>query len=189
MSRLALLASCTFVVGGGALGCEKKKPEPGGFGPWRFSTSKRSNVKSGRCDPHKAEDGRTLTWCFGGTAYQIHNRPAELDLYFLGTEPDAPLIEIQMKIRGCHEQDLDHWMRATYGNPIETKGPVSFYQNSFLWAAAFIPSAPGRCLVHFLPLSEAAEIGRIKQKAAAISAGSAQASPPPSQPSPPPASP
>jgi hypothetical protein len=164
---LALVVGAIVGTTLAAPACDKRKPEPGGFGPWSFSKSKRSNVKTGRCDPHQAEDGRTMTWCFGGAAYQIGKRPAELDLYFLGTEPDAPLVEIQMKIRGCHEQDLDHWMRSTYGNPAETHGPVSYYQNAFLFAAAFIPSAPGRCLVHFLPLSEAAEIGRIKQKAAA----------------------
>jgi hypothetical protein len=38
-----------------------------------------------------------------------------------------------------------------------------YWKNAFLWAAALMPSEPGRCLVHFLPLSENAEIARIKQ--------------------------
>jgi hypothetical protein len=33
-----------------------------------------------------------------------------------------------------------------------------------MWVAALMPSEPGRCLVHFLPLSETAEIARIQAK-------------------------
>lgn len=161
--KLAIVAALLLVVSA----CDKRRPEPGGFGPWSFSKSKRKNVKTGRCDPHNAEDGRAMTWCYGGTAYQLGARPAELDLYFLGTGDDAPLVEIQMKIRGCHDQELDSFMKREYGNPIATSGPVTYFQSSFLWAASIIPSAPGRCLVHFLPLSEEAEIARLKQKLAA----------------------
>ena len=33
-----------------------------------------------------------------------------------------------------------------------------------LWAAAFLPSEPGRCIIHLLPLSENAEIERLKSE-------------------------
>lgn len=170
MTRLLVIAAAVACM----TACESRKPEPGGFGPWSFSRSKRGDVKTGRCDPHVAVDGRAMTWCYAGTAYQIAGRPAELDLYFLGSEPDAPLVEIQMKIRGCKEQALDQWMRATYGKPVETRGAVTYFQNSFLWAAALIPSQPGRCTVHFLPLSEQSEIGRVKQRTAGGSAASSE---------------
>lgn len=173
MSRLAVVAALLLL--GSA--CDKRRAEPGGFGPWSFSKSKRKSVKTGRCDPHTAEDGRAMTWCYGGSAYQIGARPAELDLYFLGTADDSPLVEIQLKIRGCHEQELDQFMKREYGKPIETSGPVTYFQNSFLWAASIIPSAPGRCLVHFLPLSEQPEIARLKQKLATKYAPAGSAAP------------
>ena len=165
MSRLALLGPLVLVVAATGA-CDKRKPEAGGVGPWRFSIAKRSNVKSGRCDPHPHEDGRVLTWCYGGAAYEIAGRPAELALYFNGPpdKMDAPLVEIQLEIRGCNELELDRWLRKTYGNPVETKGTVSFFQNSFLWVSAQMPSTPGRCRVRVLPLSEGPEIQRVKQK-------------------------
>ncbi|HSR98933.1 MAG TPA: hypothetical protein VLM79_17875, partial [Kofleriaceae bacterium] len=79
-------------------------------------------------------------------------------------EKTAKLIEIQLKVRGCHEDELDQWMRSALGPPIETRSTRAYWKNSFLWAAALLPSEPGRCLVHLLPLSENGEIDRIKQK-------------------------
>jgi hypothetical protein len=67
-------------------------------------------------------------------------------------------------VRGCVEEDLDKWLRERFGPPYETRSTRSYWKNSFLWAAALLPSEPGRCLVHFLPLSEGAEIERIKLK-------------------------
>ena len=54
-------------------------------------------------------------------------------------------------------------MRQNFGVPVESKATRAYWKNSFLWAAALMPSEPARCVVHFLPLSENAEIERIKQ--------------------------
>ena len=48
----------------------------------------------------------------------IRARSVDVDLYFLGSEPTAPLIELQLKIRGCHEDELEQWMRSAFGPPI-----------------------------------------------------------------------
>ena len=165
MTWPSVFASGVVVLGLlGSVGCSDKKAEIGGFGPWRFSQTTLAKVKSGRCQPMTLKDGRPATWCFGTQPYKIGSRTAEVDLYFEGTDPAARLIEIQLKIRGCLEAEVDRWMRANLGAPSETRGTVAYFQNSFLWAAAFMPEQPGRCLVHMLPLSEAAEIGRIKAK-------------------------
>jgi hypothetical protein len=165
-------------------GCEGRKAEPSGIGFLRFGTTTRLNVQSGICQPTELTDGRKATWCFALAPIKVGKRIAEVDAYFLGTEPpplpdDAtkeqkderkvaleklPLIEVQLKIRGCDEDELDRWMRERFGPPIETKSTRQYWKNSFLWAAALMPSEPGRCLVHFLPLSENAEIERLKQK-------------------------
>jgi hypothetical protein len=146
------------------VGCNSKKGEFDGVGNWRFSKSTLKNAKNGVCQPTDLNDGRKGTWCFAQTPFKIGERVAEVDLYFLGTDPDAKLIEIQLKIRGCVEQELEQWMRNGFGPPIEMKATRGYWKNSFLWAAALMPSEPGRCLVHFLPVSENAEIERIKQK-------------------------
>jgi hypothetical protein len=164
--------------------CEGRKPEPAGLGHLRFGTTTLANVHSGNCQPTELTDGRKATWCFAQTPIKVGQRSADVDLYFLGTEPpplpadatkeqkDArkleleklPLIEIQLKIRGCVEDEVDRWMRERFGPPIESKSTRLYWKNSFLWAAAFLPSEPSRCVIHFLPLSENAEIERIKQK-------------------------
>ncbi|MBA3817922.1 MAG: hypothetical protein H0X17_03450 [Deltaproteobacteria bacterium] len=166
MTRGPRLAAALAVTAGAliASACESRKPEPSGIGRWRFTKSVRGDVKDGVCQPTELTDGRKATWCFALPPYKVANRAAEVDLYFNGSDAKAPLIEIQLKIRGCVEQDLDRWMRATYGVPIETKATRAYWKNSFLWAAAMMPSEPGRCVVHLLPLSEAAEIARIQQR-------------------------
>jgi len=165
-------------------GCEGRKGEPRGLGNYLFGRTTRANVHSGICQPTELTDGRKATWCFALTPIKVGKRIADVDAYFLGTEPPAlpesatkeqqdarkqaleqlPLIELQLKVRGCVEDELDRWMRERFGPPIESKSTRQYWKNSFLWAAAFMPSEPGRCLVHFLPLSENAEIERLKQK-------------------------
>lgn len=148
-------------------GCEKRKPELAGVGKWRFTSTTLADAQResvGVCQPTQLSDGRNATWCFALPPYKVAGRIGEVDLYFDGTTPSSRLIEIQLKIRGCVEQDLETWMRAALGPPIESRSTRGYWKNSFLWAAALMPSEPGRCLVHFLPLSENAEIERIKQR-------------------------
>ena len=148
------------------LATKKDAPQYAGIGKYRFGhTTMADAAKDGLCQPTDIEDGRRkATWCFGMPGVAVGSKPAELHLYFDGTEPDGELIEIQLKIRGCNEQELEHWMRQAFGPPLESKANRAYWQNSILWAAALMPSEPARCLVHFLPHSEAAEIARIKQK-------------------------
>ncbi len=160
MNRLVLGALGLWL----ATGCETKAPEFAGIGKYRFTKTTLADVKEGRCDPTELSDGRKATWCFALTPYKVANRVAEIDLYFAGTEQTAPLIEIQLQVRGCIEQDLETWMRTNFGPPIETRNARAYWKNSVLWAAALMPSEVGRCRVHFLPLTETAEIARIKLK-------------------------
>jgi hypothetical protein len=141
--------------------CSGREPEAAGVGQWRFGKTTRADA-TGVCQPTDLQDGRKATWCFGQPAYKIGGHVADVDLYFVGTEPTGKLIEIQLKVRGCDEGALDQWMRHAFGVPIENRSSRAYWQNSFLWAAAFMPSEPGRCLVHLLPLSENGEIARIK---------------------------
>lgn len=183
MSRRALLVGCVVALAGlGA--CEGRKPQPRGLGPYRFGVTTRANISQGICQPTELTDGRKATWCFALPPIKVGNRVAELDAYFLGTEPpqlpeDAtpearaerkkaleqlPLIEVQLKIRGCVENDVDQWMRERFGPAFDARGTRVYWKNDFLWVVAFLPSEPGRCHVHFVPVSETAEIERLKQK-------------------------
>jgi len=165
-------------------GCKGRKAEPSGLGHYKFGTTTRANVHEGVCQPTELTDGRKAVWCFALPPIKVGNRVADVDAYFLGSEPPPlpdtatkeqvaelkkiqeglPLIELQLKIRGCVEDEAERWMRERFGPPIETKSTRAYWKNSFLWAAAFLPSETGRCVIHFLPLSENAEIDRLKQK-------------------------
>lgn len=159
----ALLGVVAGLAGVAGPACSSHEPELSGVGKWRFTHTTLHDVTEGICQPADLNDGRKATWCFAQRPFGIGKLTVDVDLYFLGTEPAAPLIEIQLKVRGCHEDELDQWMRSAFGPPIETKATRGYWKNSFLWAAALMPSEPGRCLVHFLPLSENAEIDRIKK--------------------------
>jgi hypothetical protein len=151
---VALVAVVAFGCGG--------HDDYNGIGIWQFGHSTRGDVKTGRCDPTTLTDGRQATWCYLLPSYKIAGRVAELSLYFLGTDEDAPLIEIQLQVRGCIEDDVVAWMRTAFGAQIEERAKRAYWQNQFLWAAALLPSEPGRCELHFLPRTEAGEIARIR---------------------------
>ena len=157
MTRAVVAALVALVA------CGSREPEFSGIGKFRFGHTTLADVNDGICQPTELNDGRKGTWCFAQTPFRIGKSNAEVDLYFLGTDPTARLIELQLKIRGCHEDELEQWMRGAFGPPVDSKATRGYWKNSFLWAAALMPSEPGRCLVHFLPLSENAEIDRIKR--------------------------
>ena len=75
-----------------------------------------------------------------------------------------PLIEVQLKIRGCVEDEAEGWMRERFGPPIESRVDARVLEELVPVGRGILPSEPGRCLIHFLPLSENAEIERIKLK-------------------------
>jgi hypothetical protein len=175
-----------FAIALASLGCEPRKGEPRGLGSYRFGLTTRASIHEGICQPTQLNDGRQATWCFSLPPIKVGKRIAEVDAYFLGSEPPAlaadatkeakdarkveleklPLIEVQLKVRGCVETEAEQWMRERFGpqDTTQSKANKVVWQNSFLWAIAFLPSEPGRCLIHFLPKSEGAEIERLKQK-------------------------
>ena len=148
-----------------ALGaCDAKTGGPTGLGRYVFGQTTRAKVHDGICQVTDLNDGRKATWCFALPPIKVNKRVAEVDAYFLGSEDTAPLIEVQLKVRGCVEDEAERWMRERFGPPIENKATREYWKNSFLWAAAFLPSEPGRCIIHLLPLSENAEIERLKSE-------------------------
>lgn len=157
MRCLLLLAG---VLAAGA--CETKHSGPSGLDHYIFGKTVRGQVRDGICQPTDLNDGRKATWCFALPPFKIGQRTAEVDAYFLGTADNAPLIELQLKVRGCVENDADQWMRERFGAPIDTKGAAEFWKTTTMWAGAWLPSEPGRCIIHFLPLSENSEIERLK---------------------------
>ena len=155
---LALVAGLALTAG-----CSKKAREIAGVGPWNVTKTILKQA-DGRCTPTDLPDGRKGSWCFGQAALKIAGRAADVDLYFDGVDPSSKLIELQLQIRGCEEAALDTWMRQTFGVPFENRADRGFWKNSHMFAAAFMPSGPGQCLVRIFPTSEANEFERIKNQ-------------------------
>jgi hypothetical protein len=150
----ALLAGCSDKGGSG---------EFAGIANWSFTSTTRADVTIGRCQPTTLDDGRKATWCVGNPTFQVGSKRASVDLYFEGTEPTARLIEIQLSIRGCIEDEVVQFMIKNFGPPVDERKSRAYWKNQYLWAAALVPQRESRCIVHLLPLSEAKEIARIKQ--------------------------
>ncbi len=184
MKKLRLAAAVPLLLA--TFGCEARKGEPRGLGQYRFGITTRASVNEGVCQPTELTDGRKATWCFSLPPIKVGKRIAEVDAYFLGTEPPAlpadatkevrdarkvlleklPLIEVQLKVRGCVETEAEQWMRERFGpqDATASKANKVVWHNSFLWAIAFLPSEAGRCHIHFLPPTEVNEIERLKAK-------------------------
>src|SRR5690606_2026762 len=73
----------------GTSGCDGRKAQPRGLGPYRFGVTTRANISQGVCQPTELTDGRKATWCFALPPIKVGKRTAEVDAYFLGTEPPA----------------------------------------------------------------------------------------------------
>jgi hypothetical protein len=153
-----VLAAVALVV----VACKAEPDEYDGIGIWKVTKTTLSQA-TGRCSPTDLPDGRKGSYCFGQTPLRIAGSPAEIDLYFDGTEPGSRLIEEQLKVRGCREEAVLQFLRKLFGTPVGTKGPKVFWKNRFAFIAAIAPSDPGQCLIRIFPLSETAEIAKVQE--------------------------
>ncbi len=144
--------------------CKGREAEPSGVGPYVFGHTTWGSIHEGNCQPTVLEDGRKAIWCMGLPPFKVGTKTAEVNTYFNGTDKTAPLIELQLHVRGCIEDEVDRWMRERFGPPYETKSTREYWKNSFLWASAELPTEPARCVIHFLPITETSEIERIRKK-------------------------
>lgn len=156
-----LLAASLAAISLSSSACGPREREYLGVGPWKVGKTQRKDA-TGICQPTELPDGRAGTWCFRQPPFGINKKAAAVDLYFGGTEPTAPLVELQLQIRGCVEADVEVWLRQNFGAPYELRGTRAYWRTSKLFLAAFLPQDPGRCVLRMLPLSEGAEIERIK---------------------------
>lgn len=144
--------------------CKSRPAEPPGVGPYVFGRTTLASVHDGNCSPSDVGGDRKGTWCTLLPPIKVGTKAANIDAFFLGTEKTAPLIELELKVRGCVEDEADRWMRERFGTPFKTKATREYWKNSFLWASAELPSEPAMCTIRFLPLSETDEIARLENK-------------------------
>ncbi len=160
-------SACAMAIGVVAVAaCDGGRSGYSGIGAYRVGKTTLKDAP-GRCEPTDLPDGRKGTWCFMQPPVGVAGRPADVDLYFLGTEPSAPVIEIQLQVRGCDEEAVKSWLRTNFGAPFEDTPRWAAWRNKHVYVIGELPSEPGRCLVRLLPRSEQAEFDRLKAQAAA----------------------
>ncbi len=157
MNRWIIVAALGLAVAG----CKQDK-DLAGVGKWNVNKTKLSDA-TGRCLPEKLADGRDGSYCFAQPQFGIKGMTSEVDLFFAGTEPTSPLVKIQLKVRGCKDEQLFSWMQTNFGDPYEKVSPtVMRWKNAHLYAVGRIPFDTGLCILDFLPISEKAMADLIK---------------------------
>jgi hypothetical protein len=154
--RLAPLAVLSF-----GAACSSAPQEAAGAGGWDVTHTTLADAHGGRCEPSDLPDGRKGTWCFLMPPLSLDGQNAQVDLYFGGTAPESPLVEIQLKVLQCHLEQAETWTASRFGAAVEHAGDRYFHQNRYV-DAAVLPDG-GRCLIRILPLAEKAEWERIKK--------------------------
>lgn len=140
-------------------GCSRKT-EKAGIG--RYHVNKLTLAKAtGRCDPTDLPDGRKGTWCYAQPKLGIAGMNADVDLYFAGSEPTSPVIEIQFQIAGCKDEKLLTWLKTNFGAPAEDRGTKAFWETPAMYMVAELGA---RCMVRLLPKSEQAEYARLQKQ-------------------------
>ena len=117
MARRVGVAVAALALAGAGAACGRKT-EYAGLGPWHVKHTKLRDA-TGRCQPEDLPDGRKGTWCFGQPGLRLGGQDASVDLYFGGTTPDAPVIEIELQFRGCREEPLEAWLKTHFGAPFD----------------------------------------------------------------------
>lgn len=158
----ARLPTLALVVGAVLGACASPAPEYDGIGAWKVTRTTLAHA-TGRCEPTDLPDGRKGSYCFGQAPIKLAGATTEIDLYFDGTAPTARLVEEQLKVRGCREEQTLAFLRKLFGAPSGTKGPKVFWQNRFVFVAAIAPSDPGQCMIRVFPRSETSEIAKVQE--------------------------
>jgi len=148
----------------GAAACKAERSEPAGVANWDVTRTRLEDA-TGHCEPTDLPDGRKGTWCFLQPPLTVGGQAAEVDLYFGGTQPTSPLIELQLKVHACDQEKADAWVRSSFGAPYAFGAGRAFWKNRYLYVA-LIPAEGSRCLIRFFPLSEQKELERIQAEPA-----------------------
>jgi hypothetical protein len=156
----------SMIIAAIALGACKPKTEFSGIGQWSVTQSSLAVVKAkGRCQQSDLPDGRKGMWCFGLPGVKIPGAgfPPEVDVYFGSEADDARPVEIQFKFRGCNDEKLQSWVTSNFGAATETRTNRGVWTTGHMTLIGFLPQSAGYCMLRMFPLSEQAEIDRIKK--------------------------
>lgn len=140
----------------------KKDKEHVGVKKWSVLTTTLKDTREpqpeGRCLPADLTDGRKGAWCTGLVGLNIRGLTANIDLYFESEQPEAKLVELQLKVGACKEETLSAWLTTEFGAWKSRDGNQARWENPNLLMAAYLPLADDKytCIVRMFPPRERA---------------------------------
>jgi hypothetical protein len=144
------------VVGAGATACHRPKAEINGLGPWILGKTTLQDA-GGFCNPGQ------VTFCSHAGTFPLGQQQGDVNLYFRGQEPSAPLIEIELTVRRCDAPSVVESLTGVLGAPTETNGEHRFWSGKAAFVSVHAPTATRGCEVSFVTVDDADRIAELKQ--------------------------
>jgi hypothetical protein len=137
-----------------AAGCQRRRAEIDGIGRWKLGVTTLAEA-GGVCSPDE------ITFCSHAGTVPIGSQQADVNLYFAGRAPQAPLIEIELTIRGCNPDEAGPALTAALGEPTERRDKRMTWKGSRAYIAGRLPLEGRRCVISFVPATDAKRIGEL----------------------------
>jgi hypothetical protein len=142
-----------------ASGCKERTQEYNGVGPYML---KKTTLADGqvnfRCQP---SDPR-ITWCFGGPEVKLGDQPAAVTLYFAGSTPEAPLVEIALAVRACNPESAEKALVAALGPPTESAEKQLFWRKKAMFVSVKLRKEGTSCDVSFVDPADQGRLDELK---------------------------
>jgi hypothetical protein len=143
-----------------AASCGRKAPEINGIGQWALGTT-RLREAPGFCSPD------ALTFCSGNGAVPLGEQVADVNLYFRGDTPEAPLVEIELTVRRCDPAPLLAALSKELGEPDVRRDAQFLWRGTASFIAGRIPAEGRRCEISFVAPDDATRIAELSAPPAA----------------------
>ena len=156
---LGVLGVVGVLGGGGALASCQRQPEYSGLGPYMLG---ETTLAYGRQHARCQEDG-AITWCFGAPPIRLGEQPATVDLYFVGHDDSALLVEIALRVRGCKDKEAEAALVGALGPPTESRNKLRFWKSRASFVAAKLRVSGVACEVSFVDPNDKARIERLER--------------------------
>ncbi|MSP17318.1 MAG: hypothetical protein EXR73_12055 [Myxococcales bacterium] len=158
------LAVLAVAVALASLACERPPAEVNGVGEYVLGKTLRRDMEGkARCEP--INDGKE-THCMVASSIRLGAQAAQTSLYFQGTAPASPLLEIALTVRVCRLNDAIAALVGALGDPSDgSTEKLRFWRLGRMFVSAKLPAKGGiQCEVNFVTTAD-------KQRVADLEAG------------------
>lgn len=147
-----------------AAGCSKRETPMDGIGSLKFGKSTLADWGY-PCNP--PSNGQT--YCQASPLEKAHfvslgGQNGAAGALFGGTEPSAPLVEIDILVERCNGPELRGWLRSQFGTPSEETEGAAFWKQKIVFIAAKVPPSTGECKVNFVETKNTARVDKLRER-------------------------